>query len=259
MSKIVQPSIEEKAFNCPHCSAFTTQYWFELRAIEMDAKYWPVVSNKRLYDKIQNSPQDKRAEYTRLFEKLTTGLVFLSEDQRDPYSKEILNLHLSKCYHCSKFAVWAGVRLIFPAQKAGVLPNPDLPADIIADFEEAREIVNASPRGAAALLRLCIQKLCIHLGEKGKKIDDDIASLVRKGLNPHVQKSLDIVRVIGNEAVHPGSMNLNDDQGTALLLFELVNAITNEMISHPKAVNEMYSKLPEAKRKAIEKRDLATG
>jgi hypothetical protein len=136
-----------------------------------------------------------------------------------------------------------------------VLPNSDLPETITADFEEAREIVQASPRGAASLLRLAIQKLCSHLGEKGKNIDDDIASLVRKGLNPLVQQSLDIVRVIGNEAVHPGTLDLSDDRDTAFRLFELVNAIADQMISHPKTVSDMYRKLPEMKRKAIESRD----
>jgi hypothetical protein len=79
--------------------------------------------------------------------------------------------------------------------------------------------------------------------------------LVKKGLNPLVQQSLDIVRVIGNEAVHPGVIDLKDDRDTALRLFELVNAIVEQMISHPKAVNEMYARLPEAKRKAIKARD----
>jgi hypothetical protein len=181
--------------------------------------------------------------------------VFLNEEKKDRYSWLAFNLHLSRCYNCEKIAVWVGDRLLFPAHKPGVLPNPDLPDKIVGDFEEAREIVNASPRGAAALLRLCIQKLCKHLGVKGKNIDDDIASLVKKGLNPLVQQSLDIVRVIGNEAVHPGVMDLKDDRDTAFHLLELVNAITDQMISHPKAIKEMYAKLPEEKRKAIAKRD----
>ncbi|WP_424033423.1 DUF4145 domain-containing protein [Methylocella sp.] len=49
-----------------------------------------------------------------------------------------------------------------------------------------------------------MQKLCVELGEKGKNIDDDIANLVKKGLSPELQQALDILRVIGNEAVHHG-------------------------------------------------------
>lgn len=130
-----------------------------------------------------------------------------------------------------------------------------LPPDIAQDYDEARAILNLSPRGAAALLRLAVQKLCIHLGEKGIRIDDDIASLVKKGLSPLVQRSLDVVRVIGNEAVHPGEMNMRDDQATALRLLDLVNLISDQMISHPKAVDDLYSKLPPGKLKAIDRRD----
>src|SRR4051812_34965142 len=106
------------------------------------------------------------------------------------------------------------------------------------------------PRGAAALLRLSIQKLCKQLGEKGKNIDEDIASLVSKGLNPRLQRSLDIVRVIGNEAVHPGTLDLRDDKETALKLFGLVNLIVDAMISQPKREDELYEDLPVAKREA---------
>jgi hypothetical protein len=145
--------------------------------------------------------------------------------------------------------------LLFPNEKLGIHPNPDLSENIIHDFEEARAILGLSPRGAVALLRLCVQNLCIHLGEKGKNIDDDIASLVSKGLNPVVQKSLDIVRVIGNEAVHPGVLDIKDDRDTASQLLVLINSIADQMISHPKQVEELYKKLPAEKRKAIEKRN----
>jgi hypothetical protein len=144
---------------------------------------------------------------------------------------------------------------VFPLQREGAAPNTDLPIDIARDFEEARSILNGSPRGAAALLRLCVQKLCAFLGEKGKNIDDDIASLVAKGLNPLVQRSLDVVRVVGNEAVHPGSLDLRDDRGTALQLLSLVNLIAEQMITNPKAIQAMYEKLPEGKRTAIEQRN----
>ncbi len=199
-------------------------------------------------------PEPEREEFQRIFSKMQDGLVcFTEQDHGVRYSA--LNLYFSECYNCKKIAVWVRERLLYPATKSGSPPNADLPSDIVRDFEEAREIVNASPRGAAALLRLCLQKLCHHLGEKGKNIDDDIASLVKKGLNPRVQQTLDIVRVIGNEAVHPGLIDLKDDHDTALHLFDLVNAIVDQMISHPKTVCALYAKLPEPKRKAIEARD----
>jgi Domain of unknown function (DUF4145) len=135
-------------------------------------------------------------------------------------------------------------------------PNIDIPADVRTDYEEARTISSQSPRGAAALLRLCIQKLCKHLGENGENINDDVASLVRKGLPPKVQKALDLVRVVGNNAVHPGQIDLSDSPEVANKLFGLVNIIADVMISQPKQVDELYnSVVPESQKEAIAKRD----
>ena len=63
------------------------------------------------------------------------------------------------------------------------------------------------------------------------------------------------MRVIGNEAVHPGVIDLNDDSDIANELLSLINSIAEQMISHPKNIETLYAKLPESKRKAIEKRD----
>jgi len=105
------------------------------------------------------------------------------------------------------------------------------------------------------LLRLGIQKLCKHLGEPGKNINEDIASLVKKGLDPRIQRALDVLRVIGNEAVHPGTMDLSDDPDTAMSLFRFFNLIVEKMISEPRHVDDVYAKPPPDKLKAIEHRD----
>ncbi len=252
------PSINEQAFDCPHCGAYTTQYWFDVASYRRKDNSTPTIPSKEdvLFIAQDNKiPKEEKNIHLEWCKKMISGLIFFEKrlTSYPDYSAE--NLHLSKCYHCKKIAVWIHSNLIFPNKKIGVMPNQDLPNEVLRDFEEARSILGESPRGAAALLRLCVQKLCIHLGEKGKNIDDDIASLVKKGLNPLVQKSLDIVRVIGNEAVHPGVIDLNDDRDTASQLLNLINSIADQMISHRKQVEAMYEKLPESKRTAIEKRD----
>jgi hypothetical protein len=183
-----------------------------------------------------------------------SGLVTIGQNQHS-YTRSVGNLHFSECYNCRKVAVWVHRSLVSPLQKSGPKPNADLPGDIVIDFEEARSIVGASPRGAAALMRLVVQKLCSHLGENGNVLNEAIASLVAKGLSPLVQKSLDVVRVIGNESVHPGELDIRDDHETAQRLFVLVNLIAEQMISHPRQVDDLYGKLPSGKLAAIEARN----
>ena len=49
----------------------------------------------------------------------------------------------------------------------------------------------------------------------GKDINADIAALVQDGLTERVQKALDTVRVIGNKAVHPGTLDFRDEPAIA--------------------------------------------
>jgi len=234
--------------------------WFDLHATpRSDESRTPIVPEPEILKRLssnQGTPAEAPAPLLRFFEKALSGLVFLERIESDKYvNSDVHNLNLSRCFSCSEISVWIHDRLVFPVASEGPPPNPDLPEDVRLDYDEAGRILNLSPRGAAALLRLAIQKLCAALGEKGKNIDEDIGSLVKKGLSPLVQKALDSVRVIGNEAVHPGTLNLKDDREIATRLFELVNIIAEQMISNPKHVEELYGKFPEGKRQAIEKRD----
>lgn len=159
------------------------------------------------------------------------------------------------CFHCNLLSIWFNKKMIYPLTGNAPLPNQDIPNEIKIDYEEARSIVNLSPRGAAALLRLAIQKLCKHLGEEGKNLNNDIGKLVEKGLPKRIQQALDIVRVTGNESVHPGELDIRDDPETAQTLFKLVNLIIDDRITQQREIQEIFDSLPESKKQAIQKRD----
>lgn len=165
------------------------------------------------------------------------------------------HLECAACAHCGHYTVWWKKQMLVPSESTAPMPHPDLPDELLEDYNEAREILGKSPRGAAALMRLVIQKLAAHLGANERDLDGAIGTLVAKGLPTKVQRALDIVRVVGNNAVHPGQLDLTDDQETAEALFALVNTIVDVMIREPRAIEEMYKKLPEGAREAIERRD----
>ena len=179
----------------------------------------------------------------------------LNQQPQHGFHGFVTGFHIAMCSHCNHPSYWLNDTMVYPNVLTAPLPNKDLPDDIKIDFEEARQISNLSPKGAAALLRLAIQKLCVHLGEPGKDLNTDIGSLVKKGLPVGIQKALDIVRVIGNESVHPGQIDISDDPATTAKLFELVNIIASKMITEPKEIDKLFDGLPEGKKAAIQKRD----
>lgn len=254
----VQPSTQLQAFSCPHCGALTTQHWRKLLVDYPEKDRVPLrirepEEAKKALTKTLTDPEAK-ARMVNWVDRVSAGLPFVGDKYERPV-RYLNNGDISECYNCGKVAIWIGDQMIWPHANEAPVPNVDLPEDVASDYIEAGDIVNASPRGAAALLRLALQKLCRYLGEGGKNINDDIKSLVAKGLDPRVQQMLDIVRVVGNNAVHPGEMNLKDDRETAERLFSLINMIADVMISQKKAIDELYGRLGERALKAIEKRD----
>lgn len=145
--------------------------------------------------------------------------------------------------------------MIIPAEAPVAPPHPDMPDSIVNEYQEARSIFARSPRAAVALLRLAIQKLMPVLGEKGDNINADIKALVAKGLPVQVQQAFDLCRVVGNNAVHPGEINLNDTPEMGQHLFNMINFIVEDRITRPKQIAALYEKLPESARMQVEKRD----
>lgn len=173
-------------------------------------------------------------------------------------------LYTSRCVACGGETVWweTGDRwyMLFPSRTPVPRPSGDLPTDVQADYEEAAEILSRSPRGAAALLRLALQKLCAHLGRSEDRLGDAIRGLVADGANIGVQQAMDIVRITGNSAVHPGELRPEDDDADLVAgVFDLINLISRDLITRPRDLQAMYERLPESQRKRIQDRDGCQG
>ncbi len=171
------------------------------------------------------------------------------------YAEENRNyIKVGTCQHCRHNTLWIQNDMVFPSTGNVQFPNPEMPEPVKKIYLEAASIQMKSPRGATALLRLAIQLLCKELGEGGNNINNDISNLVKKGLPEIVQQSLDIVRVTGNDAVHPGQID-TDNIETSNQLFNLINVIVEYMIALPKKVSGIYTNLPKDKIDAISTRD----
>jgi Domain of unknown function (DUF4145) len=191
----VPPKEGASAFHCPRCNVFAAQAWYPV--------YHNVLVVRPGHPSIQQS-------------------------------SHLPALQVSHCAHCSQYSYWLDHKLLFPDVTGAPLPHQDMPDTVKEDFNEARSVFGRSPRSSAALLRLSMQKICIHLGLPGKNLTDDIGKLVEAGLPLEIQQSLDIVRVVGNNQVHPGTLDVRDDPETATHLFELVNLVTEDRIARPK-------------------------
>jgi hypothetical protein len=224
------PKFGAQTFTCPRCGALAQQAWYETAAQPVDK---PVGTNQQeiaLYP-LDAGPLGRRWE--------RAG-----------------NLWLVKCFGCGQFSVWTGRALAWPLPVGGSAPNPaeDMPEDVREDYQEAASIVDQSPRAAAALLRLALEKLCNELGKSGP-IDKMIGALVADGLPVRIQKALDVIRVVGNEAVHPGKIDLRDEPETAISLFSILNVVVERMITEERVIDGIFDSLPPEKLKAIEARD----
>ncbi|TGK23571.1 DUF4145 domain-containing protein [Leptospira yasudae] len=241
------PEYKSNKFKCPHCNVNSQQVWFDSSSVV-----------ELVNESLSGSFLDYRLKISSLHQDPIKAFgnfasLEVSKVLREHFPKIF---SISICQVCKEISIWVSQQLIYPQRISIALPNEDMSDEIKSLYNEAAEIFKNSPRGAAALLRLALQKLLIQLGKKGKSINDDIKELVSEGLSSKVQQALDLVRVVGNNAVHPGQIDLEDNINAASVLFRILNFIAEELISKPKDLENLYNSIiPEETRKHIEKRD----
>lgn len=170
-------------------------------------------------------------------------------------------LELSQCYKCKGKLLWYEERIVFLIVNGAPPPHPDMPKDVKKIYDEAKSIVSISSRAAAALLRTAIEVLIDNvIGENKKTLNENIGILVKENkIQVTTQQSLDYLRVIGDYYLHPGVIQMEDieenDYQHVISLFELVNLITDELITRRNKSNEIFGRIPRRQKEQIEERD----
>lgn len=219
-----QPEFNSKSFICPHCHVFAEQKW--KMAFTADVKISGIMTMHN------------------------TTTPTISNLRSDP------NIYWTICNCCNKSTFWFNKQMIYPLSNTAAPANSYMPDKVRKIYDEAAIISNLSPKSAAALLRLALQILLKEIGGKGKNIDADIAELLQSNRISHqVQQACDILRVIGNNAVHPGQIDIDDDPETVKSLFSLLNFIVSETIQKEAEINKLFNSLPDNALKGIERRN----
>ena len=242
-----EPKYGSKNFQCPHCRVVAQQTWLDNS--QLSSIVFSIYSH--IYLDYRINIKDYNQESISAF--LTTA-----KSEFPDYFKSFLarNLSIATCESCGNYSLWVDKEMVFPRELPIEPPNDDLNEEIKSLYNEASKIFLDSPKGSTALLRLALQMLLKQIGKEGKNINNDIKELVESGLNSKIQKALDVLRVIGNNAVHPGQINLDDKSEVALKLFKILNMIADEMITKPKDIDTLYDDVvPEETKGHIAKRD----
>lgn len=134
--------------------------------------------------------------------------------------------------------------MVFPDGVSGPEPQPDMPPRTRALYDEARGIVSRSPRASSALLRLALEHLLTDLELPGKTLSEKTTNLRQAGLPTEILEMLDALRLAGNNAVHPGEIDLHENEHTALLMFEILNGIVYHKLTLKKRVRGLLERLP---------------
>jgi hypothetical protein len=238
-SDSIEPQLGAESFSCPHCHALAHQDWYSLFLKQENATDVVVLTLEALM-LAKGNESDQFLQHLK-----DNVLAYEYQEHPQNLKVKLLNLHVSRCYNCKGFTVWVRDRLVFPVR---VDEPPDVvevdfeevaedvqetaeDEEVSEDFEEAAAILSKFPRGAAALTRVCIQNMMPLLKENAKNLDENISSLVRKGLEVEIQQAMDVLQVVRRNPSQTTEVDLKEENEAAkIFLTSLTQILKRRML-----------------------------
>ena len=126
----------------------------------------------------------------------------------------------------------------------------DIPKDYLEDYNEAINVLSASPKASAALTRRLLQNI---IREEFKIKENSLALEIQKfielnGIPSHLTDAIDAVRNIGNFAAHPTKDKntgeiVSVENGEAEWLIEVIEALFDFTFIQPKKLKKRQKEL----------------
>jgi Domain of unknown function (DUF4145) len=231
------PALDRRSFYCPHCAALAQQDWVALGYETQDDSgappYW--VSLAAVTEPSSAPPADPFSE-----------------------PRPTTTVHRwqgAQCHSCQEWSIWLDTRMVYPHRSAGGPAHPDMPEFVRELYQEAAAVAAVSRRAGAALARAVIERLIKELDSEAPekaRLNQRIDRL-RGRVSTSLGQMLDVVRVVGNGALHVDEqpdelivITMDDTTGPELieLMLETANDLVDELITRPRAVNGYWGKLP---------------
>ena len=103
MTKHVIPSVKETTFNCPHCGALTTQYWYDLYVDQRkdNSTHSLLREGNEHYEEVIKMPsasnddlKEEHAIFIESIKRQAKGLPFFDKSSTSYYQTILQNVHL---------------------------------------------------------------------------------------------------------------------------------------------------------------------
>ena len=181
-------------------------------------------------------------------------------------SGDVILIECFTCANCGEISVTATrewgdhpfTTNVYPRSVYTRFPNY-VPEAIRKDYQEARTILNDSPRAAATLCRRCLQGMIRDFWDiRRNNLNEEINAL--KPIIPNTQwKVLDSLRKLGNIGAHMEkdvNLIIDIDCDTAELLVKLIERLIKEWYIERHETETLYNDIIEANAAAQCKRNL---
>ena len=238
------PKYFGKSFNCPHCRVYSRQEWGYLRSRDF---------NDEDYDSNTEYDSPELVDYNTGYEYPDSNIKYVGPD---PLGDICLDdsFAVSRCYHCKKWVLWKDLKIIYPRSITVENPNPDMPEVAKGWYMESAQILQDSPRASAALLRLALQEIINKVVKGGEKNDiNENIRILSKEVDEDTWKAMDLIRIIGNNAVHPGEIQVEEENTE--YMYNLLNIIVQKTISNKKQIGDRFKRLPKSIKESINRRN----